>query len=52
MSQPVGFLPVNLGDLIDHRLDPGRTAVIDLREPEAPRTWTHGEIDGLSASCP
>lgn len=40
--------PSNLGDLVDHALDPGRTAVIDLRVPSAPRTWTHGEIDGLA----
>lgn len=40
--------PRNLGDLIDHSLDPARPAVIDLREPDAPRVWTHGEIDGLA----
>ncbi len=38
----------NLGDLIDRRLDPGRTAVIDLRDAAAPRTYTHGEMDGLA----
>jgi acyl-CoA synthetase (AMP-forming)/AMP-acid ligase II len=41
-------MPVNLGDLIDHTLDPSRPAIIDLRDPTAPRTWTHGEIDGLA----
>lgn len=35
----------NLGDLADRSLDQTRAALIDLRLPEAPRTWTHGEID-------
>ncbi|TDR88886.1 class I adenylate-forming enzyme family protein [Enterovirga rhinocerotis] len=39
---------VNLGDLADPALDPTRLAVIDLRDPAAPRAWTHGEIDGLA----
>ena len=38
----------NLGDLIDHGLDPDRVAVIDLHRPSAPRTWSHGEIDGAA----
>lgn len=40
--------PVNLGDLIDHKLHPGRVAIIDLHRPSAPRTWSHGEIDGAA----
>jgi long-chain acyl-CoA synthetase len=36
----------NLGDLIDRRtIDLGKTALIDLRVPDSPRLWTHGEID-------
>lgn len=38
----------NLGDLIDTSRDLDRTAIIDLRDPEAPRTWTHREIDLLA----
>jgi len=44
----------NLGDLIDRSLDQDRLALIDLRVPETPRHWTHGEMDraagGVAAS--
>ncbi len=36
----------NLGDLLDREtIDLGKTALIDLRLADAPRPWTHGEID-------
>ena len=38
----------NLGDLIDRSGDLDRAAIIDLRDPSAPRTWSHGEIDRLA----
>ena len=38
----------NLGDLIDRTADPERPAIIDLREPGSPRTWSHREIDLLA----
>src|SRR6187402_952874 len=38
----------NLGDLADRSLDQDRVAVIDLREPDAPRTYSHGEIDAMA----
>ena len=39
---------INLGDLADHSLDQSRPAIIDLRLPEAPRIFSHGEIDGMA----
>lgn len=39
---------INLGDLIDRSFDQARPAIIDLRLPDAPRTFSHGEIDGLA----
>jgi acyl-CoA synthetase (AMP-forming)/AMP-acid ligase II len=38
----------NLGDLADRGLDQDRAAVIDLREPGGPRTYSHGAIDGMA----
>ena len=38
----------NLGDLIDHAADLDRPALIDLRVADAPRTWTHREVDLLA----
>ena len=38
----------NLGDLIDHTADLDRPAIIDLRVPGSPRTWSHREIDLLA----
>ncbi len=38
----------NLGDLADRSLDQHRVAVIDLREPDAPRTYSHGAIDAMA----
>jgi long-chain acyl-CoA synthetase len=38
----------NLGDLIDRSLDLDRLAVIDLRDPQAPREYTHRDIDELA----
>jgi acyl-CoA synthetase (AMP-forming)/AMP-acid ligase II len=35
----------NLGDLIDHNLDLDRLAVIDLRDAENPRRYSHRDID-------
>jgi acyl-CoA synthetase (AMP-forming)/AMP-acid ligase II len=35
----------NLGDLTDRALDPDAVAVIDAGDWEAPRCFTHGEID-------
>jgi len=40
--------PVNLGDLIDRSQDQSRLALIDLRLPEAPRHYSHAEMDRLS----
>jgi acyl-CoA synthetase (AMP-forming)/AMP-acid ligase II len=40
--------PTNLGDLIDRRRDLDRPALIDLRSPEAPRPYTHREVDRLA----
>jgi len=39
---------INLGDLIDRSYDLDRSAVVDLRNAEAPRTWSHREIDLLA----
>lgn len=38
----------NLGDLIDRNRDLDRTAVIDLRRPQAPLHLTHAEVDGIA----
>lgn len=38
----------NLGDLTHRALDPARPALVDLRDPTAPRTYSHGEIDRLA----
>ncbi|MBZ8134348.1 class I adenylate-forming enzyme family protein [Afifella sp. IM 167] len=38
----------NLGDLIDRSQDQARTAIVDLRDPAAPRSYTYGEMDLLS----
>jgi len=40
----------NLGDLLDPEADPGKTALVDLANPSAPRSWSHGEIDGAAAA--
>lgn len=40
--------PTNLGDLIDRSRDLERTAVIDLRQAGAARTYSHREIDRLA----
>jgi long-chain acyl-CoA synthetase len=38
----------NLGDLADRSLDQDRVAVIDLREPDVQRTYSHGAIDAMA----
>ena len=38
----------NLGDLADRSLDQDRVAVIDLLEPDAPRTYSHAAIDAMA----
>lgn len=38
----------NLGDLADTETFGDRPAVIDLLDPDAPRRYTHGEIDALA----
>ncbi|WP_296576420.1 class I adenylate-forming enzyme family protein [Phreatobacter sp.] len=38
----------NLGDLIDRSRDLDRTAVIDLRRPEAPLILAHAEVDAIA----
>lgn len=38
----------NLGDLIDRTLPQSRTAIVDLRDPEQPREYTHQQIDLLA----
>ena len=35
----------NLGDVVDRAADPGALALIDLRDADAPVSWSHGEID-------
>ena len=35
----------NLGDLGDRTVDPGKPAIIDLRDEASPRTYTYAEID-------
>lgn len=40
--------PTNLGDLIDRRRDLDRTALIDLRDADVPRTFSHRDIDRLA----
>ena len=40
--------PFNLGDLIDRARDLTHPAIIDLRIPDAPRTFSHAEMDRLS----
>ncbi|VFR16146.1 Long-chain-fatty-acid--CoA ligase [plant metagenome] len=35
----------NLGDLIDPKADPSKTALVDLRDPQAPREWRYDELD-------
>lgn len=42
------MLTTNLGDLIDRTIDLDRPAIIDLRVPATPRTWSHREIDRLA----
>jgi acyl-CoA synthetase (AMP-forming)/AMP-acid ligase II len=38
----------NLGDLVDRTADLDRTAVVDLRDAAAPRTWSHRDLDRAS----
>ena len=38
----------NLGDLTDRALPQSRPAIIDLRDPEHPREYTHQQIDELA----
>ncbi|MGQ3355357.1 MAG: class I adenylate-forming enzyme family protein [Phreatobacter sp.] len=38
----------NLGDLVDRSLDMEKVAVVDLREPATPRSYTHRDIDRLA----
>ncbi|KAB2919348.1 MAG: acyl--CoA ligase [Hyphomicrobiaceae bacterium] len=38
----------NLGDLIDRSRDLDRIAIIDLVDRDAPRTYTHRDVDGLA----
>jgi acyl-CoA synthetase (AMP-forming)/AMP-acid ligase II len=38
----------NLGDLADRSLDQDRAAVIDLRDPDRPRTYSHHAIDEMA----
>ncbi|MBL7634346.1 class I adenylate-forming enzyme family protein [Atlantibacter hermannii] len=38
----------NLGDLTDRTLPQSRLAIIDLRDPEHPREYTHQQIDELA----
>jgi len=38
----------NLGDLTDRALPQSRLAIIDLRDPEHPREYTHQQIDELA----
>ncbi|WP_313050847.1 class I adenylate-forming enzyme family protein, partial [Atlantibacter subterraneus] len=38
----------NLGDLTDRALPQSRLAIIDLRDPEHPRKYTHQQIDELA----
>ena len=38
----------NLGDLASRSLDQDRVAIIDLREPDGPRTYSHGMIDAMA----
>ncbi|WP_312979573.1 class I adenylate-forming enzyme family protein [Atlantibacter sp.] len=38
----------NLGDLTDRALPQSRLAIIDLRDPEHPRDYTHQQIDELA----
>lgn len=40
----------NLGDLVDRTADPSLPAVIDLRDADNPRHWTHGAFDRLSSA--
>ena len=40
----------NLGDLLDPAADRGKTAVVDLADPAAPREWTHGRVHDTSAA--
>lgn len=40
--------PVNLGDLIDRSLDQSRIAVIDLRLPDQPKSYSYADMDRLS----
>ncbi|WP_413738343.1 class I adenylate-forming enzyme family protein [Sodalis sp. RH21] len=39
---------LNLGDLIDRNGDLRREAIIDLRDVNRPRHWSHGQIDELA----
>ncbi|AHF79092.1 AMP-binding enzyme family protein 13 (plasmid) [Sodalis praecaptivus] len=38
----------NLGDLIDRSLPQDRIAIVDLRDPQSPREYTHRQIDELA----
>lgn len=40
-------LPLNLGLTLDASRDPQATALIDLADPAAPRSWSYGELDAL-----
>lgn len=48
ISVPIMVKWNNLGDLIDRSRDLSRPAIIDLRDRNAPRTWSHGEIDRMA----
>ena len=38
----------NLGDLASRSLDQDRVAIIGLREPDGPRTYSHGRNDAMA----
>ncbi|WP_421446706.1 AMP-binding protein, partial [Agrobacterium tumefaciens] len=38
----------NLGDVIDRSIDPARPAIVDLRRPDQPVTYSYAELDRAS----
>ena len=38
----------NLGELLNQKNDPNKTALIDLSRPEGAREFSHAEIDATS----